>query len=239
MSSQSISSILSSPLFGILLSVGAFQLGTLIYKRTRFVVFNPILVAAIIVIAFLVAFSIPYDDYKIGGSYISFFLGPATVVLAVPLYRKIDLLKKHMIPILAGVFAGSLASVGAVISMGILFRMDPQLIVSLMPKSVTMPIGVEMSKTFGGLEQITILSIVVTGISGAIVAPGILKLLRITNRIAMGIAIGTSSHAVGTSKAMEMGETEGAMSGLAIGVAGMMTVFIIPLLVILFPWLRV
>lgn len=225
--------VLNSPLFGICLTIIAYIIGMEIYKKFKLPIFNPILIALIIIIPILLYFKIPLNTYKKGGDLISFFLGPATVVLAVPLYKKIDLLKQHFIPILGGAIVGVLTSILSCIFIGKAFGMDLSLIKSSLSKSVTTPIAIELSKQVEGFVPVTIVMVMITGMTGAILAPFICKIFKIENKIAKGIAIGTASHAVGTSRAIEMGETEGAMSGLAIGVSGVLTVFILPLLYML------
>jgi len=227
--------LLNSPLFGICLTIIAYIIGLEIYKKFKLPILNPILIALIIIIPILLYFKIPLETYKKGGDLISFFLGPATVVLAVPLYKKVDLLKQHFVPILGGVVVGVFTSILSCVLIGKVLGLDLSLIKSSLSKSLTTPIAIELSKQVEGIIPITIVMVMITGITGAVLAPFICKIFKIENKIAKGIAIGTASHAVGTSRAIEMGETEGAMSGLAIGVAGVLTVFILPLLyVILF-----
>ncbi|MGB6127407.1 MAG: LrgB family protein [Psychrilyobacter sp.] len=226
---------LNSPLFGICLTIIAYIIGLEIYKKFKVPILNPILIALIIIIPILLYFKIPVETYKKGGDLISFFLGPATVVLAVPLYKKIDLLKQHFVPILGGVVVGVLSSILSCVLIGKVLGLDLSLIKSSLPKSLTTPIAIELSKQVEGIVPITIVMVMITGITGAVLAPFICKIFKIENKIAKGIASGTASHAVCTSRAIEMGEIEGAMSGLAIGVAGILTVFILPILyVVLF-----
>lgn len=222
--------LLNNALFGIMLSLFAFEVGCSIYKKTKFPFFNPLLIAIGLVIVILVGFDINFDTYNKGGQFISMFLGPATVILAVPLYKQISLLKKHAFPILVGIFVGSTVGIISVILLSHAFGLEEILIKSLVPKSVTTPIGMEISKQMQGVVPVTVISIVISGITGAIVGPFVCKILKIKSKIAVGIAIGTASHAVGTSKALELGETEGAMSSLSIGIAGLMTVFLAPLI---------
>ncbi len=225
---------ISTPLFGILLSLVAFQIGTLLYKKVRSSVFNPLLVSFVLVIIFLLYFRIDFETYNVGGDYISFFLGPATVVLAVPLYKKIQLLKSDALPIITGISAGCIAGISSIVIFSSLFGLDEVITNSLVPKSVTTPIGIEISKQIGGLPAITVAAIIVTGIIGAVLGPFICRCFRIKDRVAVGIAIGTAAHALGTTRAIEIGETEGAMSGLAIGIAGLITVFLAPVLIYVF-----
>lgn len=225
------STLLNTPVFGILLSIVAFEVGIIVSRRTKNPLFNPLLIAIILVILFLIGFGIPKEQYDSGGSFILFFLGPATVVLAVPLYKQIELLKKDLVPILMGILVGSATSIISVILLSRLFNVDLSIAVSMLPKSVTTAIGMEISKEIGGIVSLSVAVIVLTGITGAVIGPGLLKLFRITDEVAQGIAIGTASHAVGTSKAMELGETQGAMSGLSIGIAGIATVILVPLFI--------
>lgn len=220
--------IINNPLFWILITLAAFEIGIVIYKKTKFPLFNPLLIAIVLVIGVLVIFNIDYEIYNLGGKFINSFLGPATVVLAVPLYKQLNALKKNLWPVLIGLFVGSLTSIVCVIILGKAFGLDESLIASLVPKSVTTPIGVEISNSLGGVKSITIVSIVLTGIVGAIIAPIVSKVLKIKSEVAIGIGIGSASHAVGTSKAFEMGEVQGAMSSLSIGIAGLITVFLSP-----------
>ncbi|MBU3135378.1 LrgB family protein [Clostridium gasigenes] len=220
--------IINNPLFWILITLAAFEIGIVIYKKTNFPLFNPLLIAIVLVIGVLVIFNIDYEIYNSGGKFINSFLGPATVVLAVPLYKQLNALKKNLWPVLIGLFVGSLTSIVCVIILGKAFGLDESLIASLVPKSVTTPIGVEISNSLGGVKSITIVSIVLTGIVGAIIAPIVSKVLKIKSEVAIGIGIGAASHAVGTSKAFEMGEVQGAMSSLSIGIAGLITVFLSP-----------
>lgn len=216
--------------FGIILSLVAFELALFIFKVTKFPLFNPLLLAILFVIGFLKFNNIDFETYNKGASFINMFLGPATVILAVPLYKQLKLFKDNMIPILTGITIGSATSVTSVILLGKLFKLDNVFITSLLPKSVTTPIGIEVSSSLGGIIPVTILSIIVSGIVGAIIGPTICKIFRIKNKVSVGISLGTASHAIGTTKALELGQTEGAMSSLSIGIAGIITVIITPIL---------
>lgn len=222
--------LVRSPVFGIGISISTFYAGNLLYKRTRSPFMNPLLLSMMTIIALLLSFHITFEDYNQGGQFISFFLGPATVILAVPLYKKISLFRKNIIPIIGGIGVGSAAGIVSIILMCKIFGLDELLSISMIPKSVTTPIGIEISNQLGGLPSITVAAIVFTGIAGILLGPQVCRLFRIYDEVAVGIAIGTSSHALGTTKAVEIGETEGAMSGLAIGIAGLVTVFLAPLL---------
>ena len=217
-------------LFGVVLSLAAFEIGLFINRKTKIAILNPLLIAIALVIGFLTAFNIDFDTYNNGGKFINMFLGPSTVVLAVPLYKQIDLLKKNSKAILAGVFLGSFIGICSIIGISYLLGLDTTLIKSLIPKSVTTPIGISISSQIGGITAVTVLAIIITGVMGAVFGPAVCKLFKIEDSIAVGIAIGTASHAVGTTKALELGEIEGAMSSLSIGVAGIMTVVLAPLI---------
>lgn len=218
--------ILSTPVFAILISLLAFEAGIFINKKTRLAFMNPLMLAMIFVMVLLVVLKIPLEDYKKGGDFISMFLTPATVILAVPLYKNINALKKDYVAIFAGVIAGCATAVFSVWALSKAFGLQKDIMVSMVPKSITTPLGIELSKQLQGIPSVTVAAIIITGIVGAIFAPVVMKIFRITDKTAKGIAIGTSSHALGTTKAVEIGETEGAMSGLAIGLAGLMTVII-------------
>lgn len=214
----------NSPFFGVALSVLAFWVGVKIQKKTGLVVCNPLLIGVILVIGLLLALGIPYENYDQGGSLINLFLSPATACLAVAIYSKVQLLKENWLPILVGCVVGSLVSMGSILGLCRLFGLDEAMTASLLPKSVTTPIAVSVAQAHGGIPSITVVAVILTGILGSILAPLLIRLFRVKDPIAAGLAIGACSHAVGTSKALELGETEGAMSGLAIGVCGLVTV---------------
>jgi putative effector of murein hydrolase len=177
----------------------------------------------LVIWAVLTAFRIPFASYHIGGDFIHLMLGPATTCMAVSIYNKRELLKKNLIPVLAGCFAGVLTSFASIMLMGRLFGLDDTMLISLVPKSVTTPIATAISQDYGGVMSITVAAVIVTGTMGNLTAPFLVKLFRIKDPMAAGLGIGACSHAVGTAKAIEMGETEGALSGLAIGICGIMT----------------
>ena len=214
----------NSPFFGVALSVLAFWVGVKIQKKTGLVVCNPLLIGVILVIGLLLTLGIPYEYYDQGGSLINLFLSPATACLAVAIYSKVQLLKENWLPILVGCVVGSLVSMGSILGLCRLFGLDDAMTASLLPKSVTTPIAVSVAQAHGGIPSITVVAVILTGILGSILAPLLIRLFRVKDPIAAGLAIGACSHAVGTSKALELGETEGAMSGLAIGVCGLVTV---------------
>lgn len=216
--------LVSSPYFGIAVSILAFEVGIWINKKVSSPIANPLLIAVAIIIFVLKVFHISLDEYNAGGEIISMFLAPATASLAISIYSQLSVLKKNLIPILAGTAVGSLTSMTSVFVLGKMFGLDKELIVSLLPKSVTTPIAMSISEQLGGVAAVTVAAVIVTGIIGAMILPSIIKLLKIDNPIAEGLGIGTASHALGTSKALEIGEIQGAMSGIAIGVSGFMTV---------------
>lgn len=223
--------IINSPLFGILLSLVAFEIGVTISKKFKYSFLNPLLIANILIVGFLLTTGISLESYNVGGDYISVMLSPATVVLAVPLYRQISKLKQFWNPILAGIFAGSLTSLACVIVVSKLVGLSDTLMLSLLPKSITIPMGSVVSAQIGGIPPVTIIAITITGITGAVAAPAVCRFCRIKNKVAQGIAIGTASHALGTTRAMEMGEVQGAMSSLSIGVAGLFTAIVAPIII--------
>ena len=220
------SEIFSSPYFGVALSVAAFGIGVKLQQKLKTPVCNPLIIAIVLIAGVLLIFKIPYEAYNVGGEIINMFLAPATACLAVAIYTKIKILKQYWLPILVGCTVGSAASMLSVYGMCRLFGLDESLTVSLIPKSVTTPIAVSIAEPAGGVVPITVVAVIGTGILGSIIAPLLIRVFKVTDPMAAGLAIGASSHAVGTSKAIELGEVEGAMSGLAIGVCGIMTVLI-------------
>lgn len=222
--------LFNTEIFGIVLTIIFFNIGVYIQKKTKNPIFNPLLISIVGIILFLTITKTPYKSYKLGADNINFFLSPVTIVLAVPLYKQFDLLKKYFIEILIGISCGVIVSFISIKAIGYFTNTNIDIINSLIPKSITTPMGISLSKTLNGIEAITVVSIILTGILGAIISPIIFKIGRIKNPVAKGIALGTSAHALGTTKALEMGEVEGAMSGLAIGICGIITVILVPIL---------
>ncbi len=218
------SEVVQSPLFGIVLSIFAYEAGVWINKKTHCAAANPLLIAILLVIGVLELFRIPLESFQKGGNFIALFLAPATASLAISIYGQFALLKKNLLPVLVGCAAGSLTSMGSVWLLCRAFRLDEAITASLIPKSVTTPIAIEIAAQHGGIVPITVAMVVITGILGAVAAPLLIRLFRIESPVEAGLAIGTASHAVGTSKALEIGEAEGAMSSIAIGVSGVLTV---------------
>lgn len=213
-----------SVFFGAVLSFLAYEIGLLLKKRFKLAVLNPLLIGILCVMGALAVLRIDYDQYNGGAQYISYLLTPATVCLAVPLYEQLTLLKENLKAVAAGIFSGTLASLGSVYLLSRLFGLNHEQYVTLLPKSITTAIGMGVSQELGGIVTITVAVIIITGILGNVIAEGVCKVFRIHEPIAKGLALGTASHAIGTAKAMEMGPVEGAMSSLAIAVAGLLTV---------------
>lgn len=216
--------ISNSTFFGVMICIISYEIGLLIKRKWKKSFLNPLLISIIIVILILLAFHVDYDKFNEGAKYLSYLLTPATVCLAIPLYEQIALLKSNWKGIVAGISAGVLTSMVCVLGMSMLFQLSHEEYVTLLPKSITTAIGMGISEEMGGIVTITVAVIIVTGVLGNVIAELVCKLFRITDPIAKGIGIGTASHAVGTSKALEMGEIEGAMSSLSVAVAGLMTV---------------
>ena len=222
--------VMSSATVGIVISLLAYEIGLAAQRKWKMAVLNPLLISIVLVIAFLLVFHVDYESYNLSAKYLSYLLTPATVCLAIPLYLQLDLLKKNILAILGGVFSGVLASLGSVLAMSVLFGLDHAEYVTMLPKSITTAIGMGVSEELGGYVTISVAVIIITGVLGNMSAEYICKLVRIKSPISRGLAIGTASHAVGTARAMELGEVEGAMSSLSIAVAGLMTVVSVPIM---------
>jgi len=225
---------LDSPLFGITLTIGVFVFFQILFKNVKNPLLNPLIFAIIGIITFLKLTGIPYESYAKGGDIVSFFLGPATVAFAVPLYKQFDKLKANAVPILVGITSGVIVAIVSTVGLGIIFKLSTEMIISLSPKATTTAIAIDLSQTLGGDPALTVAFVIVAGTTGFMFGEPILKLLKVKNKTAKGIALGTSSHAFGTNRALLMGEEEGAMSSLAIGVAGVITTFLLPLILRLF-----
>jgi len=221
--------ICGSVYFGVGISLLGYAAGTALKKKFKTGLINPLLVSIVLVIGVLLILGIDYDSYYEGAKYLSYLLTPTTVCLAVPLYRQLDMLKKNAWAVGIGIFAGALASVVSVLLLSWVFGLDHQQYVTLLPKSITTAIGMGVSEELGGISTITVAVIIITGIIGNLIASGVCKLFKIVHPVAMGIAIGTSSHAIGTTRAMELGQVQGAMSSLSIMVTGLVTVVLAPI----------
>lgn len=213
-----------SVFFGVLISLSSYSIGLMLKLKTGWSLMNPLLISIILVIGFLLLTGVDYKTYNAGASCISYLLTPATICLAVPLYQQVELLKCNYHAVVIGIFSGVLASLCSVLVLALLFHFDHATYVTFLPKSITTAIGIGISEELGGNVSVSVVVIIVTGVLGNIFAEKFLALLRIKEPIAKGIAIGCSSHALGTAKAMEMGTIEGAMSSLSIVVCGIMTV---------------
>ena len=219
----------STACWGVLVTLGGYGIGLIIQRRTGQAYFNPMLICTVSIIGFLAVTGIPYTEYRSSASPISYLLLPGTVCLAIPLYEQLELLKKNIVAIIAGIFAGTLTSLGSVIALAKILKLSRVQAVTLLPKSVTTAIGMEVSSALGGIAPLSAAIIIMTGMAGHLLAGWLFKILNITDPLAKGVALGTTSHALGTAKAIEMGEVEGAMSGLAIAVAGIMTAILAPI----------
>ena len=214
----------TSSYFGLLISILTYLFANFLQKKFKLTIFNPLLISFLLVILILVVADISYETYNESAKYITYLLKPATVALAVPLYEKLKILKENLLAVFVGIVSGIITSFLTVLLISVVFGISHTQYITLLPKSVTSAIGMDLSTEFGGIESITTALIVVTGIFGSVIAEKVMKVLRIKSPVAKGIAIGTSSHAGGTSKAIQMGEIEGAMSGLSIAVSGLLTV---------------
>lgn len=213
-----------SVFFGVLLSLASYSIGLALKIKTGWSLMNPLLISIVLVIGVLLITGVSYSSYNASANCISFLLTPATICLAVPLYQQVELLKRNYKAVLIGISSGVLASLCSVLILAILFHFDHAAYVTFLPKSITTAIGIGVAEELGGHVSVSVVVIIITGVLGNIFAEVFLKLLRIEEPIARGIAIGCSSHALGTVKAMEMGTIEGAMSSLSIVVCGVMTV---------------
>lgn len=222
--------ILNTQLFGLVTILAFYNIGLFIQKKAKKPIFNGLLICIILIILFLKITNIPYEKFKIGADIMNFMLGPVTVVLAVPLYRQFDLFKKHFKEILIGIVVGVVTSFIIITIIGKLTLTNNEIVYSILPKSITTPMGISLVNALGGVESITVVCIIATGIFGNILGDLVLKIGKIKHPVSKGIALGTAAHAMGTSKALEMGEVEGAMSSLSIGISGVLTVMLVPIL---------
>ena len=213
-----------SVFFGVAVSIVAYEAGSLLKKKYHSALLNPLLLSVAATIVILILFHIDYDTYYEGAKYLSYLLTPATVCLAVPMYEQLELLKKNLKAVLVGIISGVLMSLGCILVMAIVFSLNHETYVTLLPKSITTAIGMGVTEELGGAVTITVAVIIITGVLGHMLAETLCKLFHIEEPIAKGISIGSASHAIGTAKAMEMGDVEGAMSSLSIAVAGILTV---------------
>ena len=209
---------------GLALSLVAYVIGMALKKKLKIGIFHPLLISIIISIAMLAIGNVEYEVYQESAKYLSYLLTPATVCLAIPLYEQWELLKKNYLAVVCGLIAGVITSLATVFGLAVLFHLSHREYVTLLPKSITTAIGIGVSEELHGITTITVAVIIVTGVLGNVIAELVFKLFRIQEPIAKGLALGTSAHAIGTSKALELGVIEGAMSSLSIAVAGILTV---------------
>ncbi len=226
--------LLNSPLFGITLTLALYRLAELLYQRTRFILFNPVAVSIVSIILLLSLCDIPYQTYQQGGNMILFLLGPSVVALAVPLYQRRDEILKRKLPILCGILAGALASIFSAAGIAWLLGGSEPVVLSLVPKSVTTPIAIGITEKIGGIVPLTAALVVLTGCLGAICGPEFCRLIGIRSKAATGLAVGTASHGIGTARLLGEDRFAGAISGLAIGLNGLATALLVPLLWLLF-----
>lgn len=220
--------------FGFVITIVIYYFAVILKNKTKITLLNPLLITTIVIVAILLIFNINYETYNIGAKYISYFLTPTTVCLAVPLYKQIIVLKKNVLGILSGITAGVIANAIIIVLFSTLFKMDNKLSISLLSKSITAPIAIGLTDELGGISSITVFAVILSGIIGASIAPTVFKILHINNETAQGLACGTSAHGSGTTTALELGEIQGAMSGLAIIVTGLITTIVAPIVKYLF-----
>ena len=218
-----------TPFFGISLTIFAFWIGVKLYKRQKVAILNSIMIAVIIILLVLKILGISLDSYFVGADLIHLMLGPATTCMAISIYNKRELLKKNLLPVLAGCVAGVLASVVSIVAMSRLFGLDQTMMMSLIPKSVTTPIATAISGAQGGIVSITVAAVIVTGVFGNMAGPFLCRIFRITDPIAQGVAYGTAAHVIGTARARQHSEVAGAVSSLSLVVAGILTAVIFPI----------
>lgn len=230
MSPEIYNSLFTNGLFGILLTIGAFKIGLFINKKTKLVICNPLLIAIIVVIVFLLITGIKYEDYYIGGEMFQFMLTPATVAFAIPLYRQMAILRKNLWAILISIFCGCISCTMTIFILSKIWNISDAVFYGLMPKSVTLAIALGITEELGGLSGVTCVGVVVSGIIGAAFVTVFSKIFKIDNKIALGLSVGTATHAIGTSRSIQIDELVGAMGSLSIVIAGVMTVVIVPII---------
>lgn len=217
-------------LFPIVLTCGAYQIGLWCQKKWKSPICNPVLISTALIIGFLLATGYPNEDYQAGTALYQWLLTPATVCLALPLYRQLKILGKNLWAILAGITAGTVTSLLCVALLAKAFRLDNTMLYTLLPKSITTAMGMTLAEQLGGIPSITAAVIIVTGILGSLAGSMLCKLLRLKDPISQGVAFGTASHVIGTSRATELGALQGAVSSLSLAVAGILTAILLPIL---------
>lgn len=223
-------SLVHSEIFDLALVVGTYIAATLLYKKTHLSLLHPLLTSIFVIIVILEVLDIKYESFQQGSHLIHFMLGPSVVALGYVLFEQMKYLKGNVVSILTSVFVGAIVGIVSVIAIGKLMGADQSLIATLQPKSVTTPIAMGISEKNGGIPSLTAVIVVAVGIFGSIVGPAVMKVLGIESRIAKGLALGASSHGVGTAAAIQLGAVEGALSGLAIGLMGIMTAILVPVI---------
>ena len=214
----------NSVYFGVAVSLVGYVIGVQLKKKFKLAVLNPLMISIIFVVGVVLLFKLDYPSYKKQAEILNYLLTPATIALAIPLYQQLSLLRKNLLAVICGIISGVFASMSSVLAMSVLFSLSDEDFVTLLPKSITTAIGMGVSEELGGIQTITVAVIIVTGVLGNVIGEGVCKLFRITEPISRGLALGTAAHAIGTAKALEMGEIEGAMSSLSIAVSGLLTV---------------
>ncbi|MBD1547994.1 LrgB family protein [Roseibium aggregatum] len=221
----------ASPLLALTLTLAAYQMGFWIYRKGRLnPLLNPVLIAVVVLVAILTVTDTAYATYFEGAQFVHFLLGPATVALALPLYRQIERVRKSALAITVSLLAGSLTAIVSAVGIAWAFGATDEILVSLAPKSVTAPVAMGISEQLGGLPSLTAVLVILTGILGAALGPLLLNLLRVKDMAARGLAIGTASHGIGTARALQVSEVAGAFSGLAMGLNALATAILLPLL---------
>ena len=223
-------SLVHSEIFDLALVVGTYIAATLLYKKTHLSLLHPLLTSIFVIIVILEVLDIKYESFQQGSHLIHFMLGPSVVALGYVLFEQMKYLKGNVVSILTSVFVGAIVGIISVIAIGKLMGADQSLIATLQPKSVTTPIAMGISEKNGGIPSLTAVIVVAVGIFGSIVGPAVMKVLGIESRIAKGLALGASSHGVGTAAAIQLGAVEGTLSGLAIGLMGIMTAILVPVI---------
>lgn len=214
----------------ILLTLASYLLGVFIHRRSGISVLHPFITATVVIVAVLLIFKIPYQEYRAGNRVIDFLLGPSVVALSLRLYDNLEIVKRNLAAILSAVLVGSIVGIAGVWAVGRFMGAPQDLIMSMEAKSVTVPIAMEITRLAGGSTALIAISVVLTGVMGAVLGPALLKLLKITDPVARGVAMGCSAHGIGTGRAIELGAVEGAVSGLCIVLMGVATSVLVPLL---------
>jgi len=220
------SEILSSQAFGIMLAMFFYIVGSYIYQKTKMPLFNPLLVATIFLMIYVQLFAIDINTFLTDLSGINVFLGPLIVSLAIPIAKQIDLIKKYLIPIILGSFTGAITSIISVLILGPLFGLEKDIINSIIPKSATTPIAIEVSSRLGGIRAITVAVVVLSAVLGVVIIPTIIKIMKIKDPRIIGMGLGSTAHAVGTAKALEIDPIAGAISGISLVISGIVTAII-------------